>query len=486
MSPWRARLRVERGEEPLRSDALMLWIAVPLLDAAGELRGLLYGGESLQQNTPLVDEIRSFVFGDEEHEGKPVGTVTVFSDRVRVSTNVRDDRGQRAVGTLVSEEVAAAVLGEGRDWLDRAYVVDRYYLSAYTPITDPNGQRIGMLYAGDLAAPFDELEQSELIRVWVLLGLAAIAAILFGGWLVRSVTGPLAELERETHALSEGERERRLALRPVYRELAHLTDSFCRMQEAVSARDKELAEHNEQLAKANRNYMETLGFVTHELKAPLGAMQALIDTVVRGYLGPIPDKAQDVMKRVQRSCEEMRDMVKNWLDLSRAERGELAPKRRHIELVHDVLDPVLKQHEPDLLAKGMHLDRVTSSRIELFADPELLRVAFTNFVSNAVKYGKDGGRLELQASAHDGLIEVSVRNEGEGFPEGQKSKLFEKFSRLDHELARSRRGSGLGLWLCRRIVEQHGGEVFADSKAGEWAKFGFRLPLEDMASEATA
>jgi two-component system NtrC family sensor kinase len=475
-APLARALRVTRGELDIR-DALMLWVAVPLQDATGKLRGILYGGESLQRNAPLVDEIRSFVFGEDELDGKPIGTVTIFSGVHRVSTNVVDDVGERALGTSVSDEVAQAVLGEGRSWLDRAYVVDRYYLSAYTPITDPAGKRIGMLYAGTLADPFDALEQSELLRVWVLLGLAALAAILFGGTLVRSVTGPLRRLEIEAVAISEGDRDRRVDMTPFYVEIDHLAASFRRMQEAVAARDRELADHNEDLAKANRNYMETLGFVTHELKAPLGAMQTLIDTVLRGYLGPIPEKAEATLQRVKRSCEELRDMVKNWLDLSRAERGELAPNRRQIELIHDVVEPILKQNEPDALARGMHFDKVLGSRIEMSGDPELLRIAFGNFVSNAIKYGKDGGRIELQAAQHDGVIEVFVRNEGEGFPEGQREKLFQKFSRLDHELARSRRGSGLGLWLCRRIIEQHGGEVFADSQPGQWASFGFRIPM---------
>ena len=104
------------------------------------------------------------------HEGRPVGTVTFFLDDVRVATNVMLDAGTRALGTRVSQEVKERVLDQGQRWADRAFVVNDWYISAYEPIVDINGNRVGILYAGYLEAPFRT-------ALWKALGLALLLVV---------------------------------------------------------------------------------------------------------------------------------------------------------------------------------------------------------------------------------------------------------------------------------------------------------------------
>ncbi|HPO69725.1 MAG TPA: cache domain-containing protein, partial [Anaerohalosphaeraceae bacterium] len=108
--------------------------ALPILDAEGRLQQVVYGGRIINQDYYLVDRIRKLVFGDETFNGIPIGTVTIFQDDVRISTNVLDDKGRRAIGTRVSAEVYEAVAERGQRWLDRAFVVKYWYRSAYEPI----------------------------------------------------------------------------------------------------------------------------------------------------------------------------------------------------------------------------------------------------------------------------------------------------------------------------------------------------------------
>jgi len=126
----------------------------------------------LNRNYDFVDEIRDLVYGPGSLAEGSRGTVTVFLDDVRITTNVPGSESARALGTRVSVEVRNTVLEQGTTWIDRAFVVSDWYISAYQPIVDVNGDRVGMLYAGYLEAPF----RSDLYR-----GIAATAAVVIAG-----------------------------------------------------------------------------------------------------------------------------------------------------------------------------------------------------------------------------------------------------------------------------------------------------------------
>ncbi len=115
--------------------------------------------------------------------------------------------------------------------------------------------------------------------------------------------------------------------------------------------------------------------------------------------------------------------------------------------------------------------------VRLQGDPDLLRIAVTNFVNNAAKYGREGGAARLAVeSAHDSVC-VAVWNEGDGFTPEERDRLFQKYSRLSNGSTKGVRGSGLGLFLSQHIVELHGGEISAESELGNWARFSLQLPL---------
>jgi signal transduction histidine kinase len=114
----------------------------------------------------------------------------------------------------------------------------------------------------------------------------------------------------------------------------------------------------------------------------------------------------------------------------------------------------------------------------VFADPELMRIAVSNYLSNAAKYGKEGGRAELYFREENGTVKVSVWNEGDGFTPEEGKMLFSKFTRLRNKTTQDKRGSGLGLFLCKLVMNQHGGNVWAESQPGEWALFCLSFPKQ--------
>jgi signal transduction histidine kinase len=171
----------------------------------------------------------------------------------------------------------------------------------------------------------------------------------------------------------------------------------------------------------------------------------------------LPDAAKPVLVRVKRNCEELQDMVKNYLDLSRVERGELEAEPRAMDLVADVVRPCLDQNEPLFESRAMRVEAELPSAMPLTADPALLRIALTNYLSNAAKYGAEGGVARIEVREEGESVAVSVWNEGMGFTKEESAALFRKFSRLKNENTSSKRGSGLGLWLCELVIGLHGG-----------------------------
>ncbi len=456
-------------------DALFRWFAVPLRDAEDKVTGVVYGGRPINHDHALVDEFVDTLFGSELYDGKPLGTVTFFLRGTRVATNVHDATGRRALGTRVSDVVRQHVLDGGKRWKDRAWVVDAWYISGYLPLQDPDGETIGMLYVGLLEAPYDALRTRMILRLalpaLILLGVGLAAAAL----VVNRITRPLAQLRANAGHIESGHWDSPATADRSYSEITELGGALHRMQKAIARRDRELRETNADLERVNANYMSTLGFVTHELKAPLANIQSLVSLVVDGYVGDVPEKARQTLTRIQRNCEELQDMVKNYLDLSRAERDELQPEMRRIDLVADVVTPVVTQADSLFRSRGMALEIDTPESIPLDGDPELLRIALTNYVNNAAKYGREDGRARLSVVVRDGCT-VEMWNEGEGFDENEQSALFGKFSRLKNANTRSKKGSGLGLYLTDRIVALHGGRTGAESERGAWARFRFCLP----------
>jgi signal transduction histidine kinase len=220
-----------------------------------------------------------------------------------------------------------------------------------------------------------------------------------------------------------------------------------------------------------------LGFVTHELKSPLAAMQTLIAVMLEGLVGEVPEKIGTYLVRLRRNCEELQDMVKNYLDLSRIGAGELVVRRVPVEFRREIVDPCVEHAQMLFESREVALAVDCPGEVTVEVDRDLLQVALTNYLTNAAKYGAEGTQVHLTVREDKGKLITAVRNEGAGFRPEESSSLFAKFSRLDNKNTTRNRGSGLGLYLTKYIIELHQGEVWAESTPDRWAKFYFSVPL---------
>ncbi len=243
-----------------------------------------------------------------------------------------------------------------------------------------------------------------------------------------------------------------------------------------------------QLAEANRAYFEMLGFVTHELKSPVAGMLTEAGLLVDGYVGPLAPPQRERLDKLMRKGRYLLDLVGDYLDLSRLEGGQLqAAFDENVDLVAAVVEPAIEVVSSQLEERGMILEHELPRDLpRLTCDPRLLKIVLVNLLSNAVKYGRERGRIRLVAECADHRLRVCVWNEGVGFPENQRDRLFRRFSRLQSPELLKRKGTGVGLYTAWRIVQLHRGRMDAASEEGHWAEFSFEIPLAPAAAENNA
>jgi two-component system NtrC family sensor kinase len=465
------------GPTELR-DGMCLVAAAPVIGADERLLGAILGGKLLNRNYELVDDIRDTVFPTEVLHGKSLGTVTVFQGDVRVATNVTDRQGRRAIGTRVSEEVYDRVLGQGLPWLGNAFVVDTWYVSAYEPIEDVNGQIVGMLYVGVLKDWYTSIER-KIVLTFVLVGvLAVVAGAVISTWLAVRLTGPIRRLTDGAEAISRGDLQYRLSEpRSAHRDsVKKLTVAFNRMAEALQERQQALERSNQELQRWNQNYLNTLEFITHELKNQLAAMKLNLFAVRDGYIGEITPDQREALVDVATALNRTDEMIRNYLNLSRIEKGELEVRLRQVSVEHDVVRPVLRERTGEFKDKGMTVQIELPPGLVVQADADLLQVVYENLLGNAVKYGHAGGTVRVGGEVKEASCELWVWNEGEGVPRDKLGEIFRKFARGPDGDVEQARGSGLGLFITKSIVERHGGQIRAESEPGQWMSFVFTLP----------
>jgi signal transduction histidine kinase len=259
-------------------------------------------------------------------------------------------------------------------------------------------------------------------------------------------------------------------------EIQQLAAAFSHMIHKLDLYQEELKLTTEDLRRLNRSYMDMLSFVSHELKTPIAnssmTAQALLQRIF-GDLTPVQEKMVHLIcENLIRSVE----MVKNYLDLSRIETGELLFQPRKLQLYSEVVEPVLAEFAILIDMSKMRVEDQVDDEIVMEGDGEMLRVVYTNLIGNAFKYGREGGVIRLRATDQGATHRLEVWNEGQGTPPDKMNQLFQKFSRIQQPTKGAAKGTGLGLFISRTIVERHGGRMWAEGREGEWINFIMELP----------
>ena len=471
-----------------QTSGMVLQAVVPVATRTGSPSHLFLGGVLLNRNYAAVDRVKKLVFSDQLYRGREIGTVTIFQWDVRISTNVTLADGNRAIETRVSRQVYDRVLEAGLDWHDRAFVVRDWYVTAYEPITDFHNKRIGMLYVGTLEAPYTDLRKGLVLRFGLVTAAGVTLVILISTLLARALGKPLHDLSQGSERIAAGDLAWRLPVAKADDEIRDLGAAFNHMaacleenHHAIARANIALSEKNGALETLNRNYMEMLGFVSHELKSPLSSAVLSAQALKQGIGGELEGDQRRMVSIVCRSLDYATRMIQNYLDLSRIEKGDLTLTVAPISLRGDVIDPTVQDLIHTAEARNMQIEVEAPATVTLEADAYLLRIVFQNLLNNAIKYGREGGRIRVGGREAGNQVVLNVWNEGVGVPADQRAALFTKFHRVRDPRLKEEKGTGLGLFITRDILRRHHGDIRVECDEGQWINFIFHLPLKHAA-----
>lgn len=239
----------------------------------------------------------------------------------------------------------------------------------------------------------------------------------------------------------------------------------------------EIQDKSRQLAEASRHKSQFLANMSHELRTPLNAIIGYTELVLDGIYGEAPQKALDVLKRVESNGRHLLGLINDVLDLSKIEAGELKLSLASYSM-RDVVYNLFSAVEP--LATKKKLDFKVNIPPDMPAghgDERRLTQVLLNLIGNAIKF-TDSGEVAIRIAAAGGAFSVAVHDTGPGISAADQAKLFQEFQQADSSITKSKGGTGLGLAIARRIVELHGGRLWVESGPGEGSTFTFTIPVK--------
>jgi two-component system NtrC family sensor kinase len=424
----------------------------PLQGEGGRMIGAAVSAYLFNNDFTLVDRIK---------EVAGIDTVTVFFGDLRVSTNVME-KGERAVGTRVSQEVYDVVLKQGDVYPGRAFVVNEWFITRYEPLRDHEGQVVGSLYVGARESAFLGLLRTFYLRV----ALIALVCILLAGVIAvptaRFITRPIAELVGATRRLAQGDMTVRV---PVYGkgELAVLGQSFNSMVETLHQTQQELL-HKERLASMG----QLAAGVAHEINNPLGTILLFSDVMYKEAAED--DLRRDDLKMIINETTRCKNIVADLLNFARQQ--EVLAQETD---VHALLEQVIERISSQPVFEEVEIVRQFSPDLPIIqADPAQLQQVFVNLLNNAAEAMEGGGSITLATRpVNSQSVEIKVSDTGCGIPEENLGKLFTPF----FTTKALGRGTGLGLSIVYGIIKMHRGQIAVQSQVGQGTTFTLTLPV---------
>jgi two-component system NtrC family sensor kinase len=425
----------------------------PVHSAEGQVIGAILVGHLFNNDFTLVDRIR---------EVAGVDTATIFLGDLRVSTNVVDEAGRRAVGTRVSQEVFERVLLKGQEFTGRALVLDEPYVARYTPLRDYRGQTVGSLYVGARESSFVQLVQSFRRWLWLIAAASIGLTILIAIPLARSISRPLTEMAEATRVVASGDWSVRV---PVYGpgEMGILAGSFNTMVKTLSDTQERLVQR-ENLASLG----QLAAGVAHEINNPLGSVLLYAD-LLREEIAPDGQPQQDLHLIVQ-EVTRCKTIVANLLNFA----------HQHEVVAHEIdlnalLNGLVQEAGRKEQFSGIRLKSELDPALPpIEADPLQLRQVMLNLMNNATEAMPQGGDLVIRtrSGSNAEIVLVEVQDSGCGISEENMKKLFTPFFTTKP----TGRGTGLGLAISYGIVRMHQGQITVTSQIGKGTTFKVTLP----------
>ncbi len=450
------------------SNGIALAAAVPVFDE-GDLIGVLYGGILLNRGHILVDSMADIVFRREMYNGHVFGAVSIFLNDIRISTNVFKSDGTRAFGTKASNNVYIHVLEYGDIWTDRANVLGNWYITAYSPINDILGKRIGMMGLGVLEQKYIDIKQRALLFFIIITIGGMIMAICIGYLLAHKITIPVRRLIKASREVSYGSLTPDIG--PISKgEIGVLQNTFMEMVRSMRRRRAENQNrliYSEKQASVGR----LAAGMAHEINNPLTGVLSYSYMLLKRK--DLNSEIRSDLQVIAKATERVRDIVKGLLDFSRQ-----TVLDRELSDINKTVNSTVLLLENEALIKGVTLEYRPGNDLPcLKLDRNQIQSALLNIMINALDATEPGGVITVttQNSSIQGNkgIDIFIKDTGSGIPPEYLDKLFDPFFTTKEP----GKGTGLGLAVSIGIIQRHGGTITVTSESGKGSQFRVWLPL---------
>ena len=263
-----------------------------------------------------------------------------------------------------------------------------------------------------------------------------------------------------------------------YQHTRRLATEVRRTAQYLEEQSDELTRVNEELAKANQLKSDFLANMSHELRTPLNSIIGFSDMLLTEEVGALSPTQRDFLETVARNGRHLLELISELLDLSKIEAGRLRLTLEALDL-RDLLREAAVTVRAQTEQRRHRLDlEVPDEPLTVTADHVRVRQVLLNLLSNAIKFTPEGGHLRIVGRPDNGGARIEVIDTGIGIARSDQAKLFREFVQLDASASRHYEGTGLGLALCKRLVELHGGRIGVESDPGRGSTFWFTLPHE--------
>ncbi len=474
--------------ENKETNGMMLKAASSIVDERGNHLGTLYGGILLNRNYEIVDRVKETVYKGEKYKGRDKGTATIFQHDLRISTNVPNENGERAIGTRVSKEVDNAVLIAGNPWIDRAFVVNLWYITAYEPIKNINNKIIGILYVGMLEKPYLDITNRVMLTFIIIASLCVVLLLVILYFSTTRITNPLQKMVVATQKISAGDLTHKVEVSSKD-EIGYLADSFNQMTADLEAANEKLTEWGKTLEKKVEERTKELTemqahLIQSEKLASLGKLAAGIAHEINNPLGGVliyshllledtdeNSPYYENLKKIVKETSRCKEIVKGLLEFARPKEPEMS-----LVNINEIVERSLSIMECQALFQNIIIKKSYVSNLpKIVADSAQLQQVFVNIILNAAEAMDGNGILTISTSLNgDGMfIEIKFSDTGHGIKEEDQKRLFEPFF-TTKEVGK---GTGLGLAISYSIIQKHQGTIEVKSEVGKGSTFNVGLPV---------
>ncbi len=423
---------------------------------------------------------RGFLITGEEQYLEPynaaIGSVNTLIARLRSSS---DSAQLRQLDSLAEQKFA-----ELKETIDLRREDTGFEAARNIVLSDK-----GKIIMDNIRELLDEMRNEELVLLEersqvpevqrrttnILTMVIVLVTFIFGGFISfftsRAISKPIEELHQATHQLEKGNFNVRVDIK-TGDELADLGDAFNKTTEVLERTDEE----HKQIDKAKTEF---LSITSHELRSPMTPMKAQLQMLQQEYFGKLNNKQKESVDIVLRNTSRLDSIILDFLEISRIEAARL--KFRFIKAnLADYIERLVKEMKGFLPEKNIEIITKIGKLPTIEIDPDRVMQVLRNLINNAKKFSKENSKIFVNVELKDNKILFSVKDAGIGIAPENRARVFEPFFQEEQTMYRKYSGTGLGLPICRGIIEAQNGKIWVESQLGKGSIFYFTVPLKPV------